>query len=376
MNHPNIILSHPTSSTHAWSPAGQADGRKLYRKDAIRCGRYVVPKAGGSIEMRVDQKRMELWVNNFKAMQARGVAVDLTVDHGRGAEAKRGRVTDLWINGDRLMFEAEPADEDTEHLMSRCPEVSIEVDPVFVDGHGNRYDESLTAISIVRKPVVPGQQAWERIAASLDSRTANWPVLLLTAEPPAEPEHRSSPRMNLSAEQVAAIRTHLSLDSNEVPDAQLPERLLASLQEIEAGRQSLDESRQKVEQLEAHVEELAKAGEPLKLSRDIQGVLEEAIDTRLNTLVEEAKLTPAAAKKLGESLKAGGAIMLSRETNGGRTSRAMEILDHLRENDPVQLSRILGERSGVQLGRVSDSLKDEDNPLLKDAERRAAASRK
>lgn len=182
--------------------------------------------------------------------------------------------------------------------------------------------------------------------------------------------------MNLSAEQVAAIRTHLSLDSNEVPDAQLPERLLASLQEIEAGRQSLDESRQKVEQLEAHVEELAKAGEPLKLSRDIQGVLEEAIDTRLNTLVEEAKLTPAAAKKLGESLKAGGAIMLSRETNGGRTSRAMEILDHLRENDPVQLSRILGERSGVQLGRVSDSLKDEDNPLLKDAERRAAASRK
>lgn len=139
-------------------------GRR-YRKDAIRVGNFTArnPVDGSDVELNVTPERMLGWLNQFQAMKHDDRRIDLTVDHKRGAEAVRGQVTNMEIDGDTLYFECEAADDDAAALLGRCPQVSVEIEPPTT-----MYGEAITAISVCRKPVVGGQGAFERIAASHD----------------------------------------------------------------------------------------------------------------------------------------------------------------------------------------------------------------
>lgn len=328
-------------------------GRTRYRKDAIRVGTWHArhPATGEPVQLNVTPERLDRWVSNFARMQANGVGVDLTVDHKRGAESRRGSVVSLYRDGDKLFFDSEPADQDAEALLKRCPEVSIEVDPDVRDGAGNVYDEAITAISLCRKPVVTGQQPFERIAASRDDlRTGDAAPMWCFANPPDDTTNPpGSHAMKLTDEQAKTIREKLGLPA-DAKDEQATEKLMLSLDaaakvpDLEA---KVAEGEKKRGDLASELATAKEKSEPLKLSRDVQGVLEEAVDTKIGTLVERGSLTPAAAEKLKGALKS-GALMLSREANGGETSRAMQVLEALAENKAEELLKLAGERSGPQ----------------------------
>lgn len=365
---PTIVLCQPSSQTWA---LGQGD--RLFRKPVIRVGKFHVPlPAGRMFELDVTPERLTKWAANFARMKQAGVRTDLTRDHERSATARLGDVLDLKVDGDQLIATAKPADDDAAKLLDRCPEVSIEIEPNYRDGSGNVYDEAVTAVSVVRQPVVPDQQPWERIAASLNSRTTDRTVLLMASDDQTEPTGDATTDPTgatsmFSADQIKTIRERLKL-GRDINDEQLPDKVLASLQTLSDDRakaaSDLEAAQKQIEELRQQNKQLVEKSEPIKLGRDVEGVLQEAVDARLEMLIQEARITPAAAKKLGDQIKAGGALMLSRESNGGNRSRAMEILDALRENDPVQLAKIVGEKTGLQLGRLADPLQDDDEDLL------------
>lgn len=137
---------------------------ELFCKDVIRTGRWWVPRL--QAWLNVTPERMDQWVKTCKLMLDRGVSVDVTADHAEGAEAKRGQITELYRDGDKLMMKCNFADPASLQLAQRCPEVSLELEQDFEDGHGNKYDEAITAVTITRQPVIPGQEPFKKIAAS------------------------------------------------------------------------------------------------------------------------------------------------------------------------------------------------------------------
>ena len=367
-------------------PVKLSGERPRYRKDAIRVGRFVArnPVTGEDLAVEATPARLQRWADTFARMRSAGNRIDLTVDHKRGAEAVRGDVVAMAVEGDRLYFETEPSDGEAEKLIQRCPQVSIEFEPQYKDGAGNVYEDAITAVSVCRKPVVTGQEPF-RVAASLDhdGRTTDMPVVWFSRQPatddpdndPADPKR--SPDM-FSKEQRETLITKLGLDP-KADDKAIAEKVMLSLDapaKLTETEASLATANEQIEELKVKLSN-AEGSQPIKLSRDVQGVLEEAVDAKVDGLVDSRRLTPAAADKLRKSLKTGGATMLSREANGGEQSRAMGILDAVKENDPVELAKLAGEKTGPQGVALSrDQLDDGNgkNPLLDDANSRRATA--
>jgi hypothetical protein len=164
------------------SSAYEVTAPRRYLKDVIRAGQFFVPHMG--VWLDVDRPRMDKWVAQFSRMQGNGVNVPLTTDHDQNAASVRGRLTDLFREGDELMMEVEVSDDDSAALLARCPYVSLELDKNVQDGNGASYDEAITAVTITPNPVVPGQQ----------------PFLALSHVPPAD---RSSGEFAADPDSVA-----------------------------------------------------------------------------------------------------------------------------------------------------------------------------
>ncbi len=227
-----------------FSNAGQALGQfrrdgGVLRKDFIREGKWTIKTQGNVLP--VDKSRIKKWETNFKLFRERGISVPLTIDHiqvtdsaGKPvlrkltpgqAEAKRGNVVNLFEQNGLGMCDVVPSDKEAETLMLRCPEVSLEMEKDFVDGHGNYYDEVITAITLTPIPIVPGQKMeWERvdysnpekIAASRDPRDGAREIICLSAEP----FMTSTTEKSMNPAQLARYRAALNMP-NEAEDAVL-----------------------------------------------------------------------------------------------------------------------------------------------------------
>lgn len=362
---------------------GTATSRR-FRKDAIRVGSYDVPGLGP-----VSQQRLGLWADMFGLMRERGVSVPLTVDHlpASKAEAKRGSIVGMLVEGDRLMFDTEVPDEECETLLGRCPEVSVEITPNFRDGKGNLYPEAITAISLTPVPIVPGQEPFQRIAASrtaangAGSGTAESLVYRLSVHSPAASETSAM----FSADQLKQLRTTLGV-GDDVKDDQLAPKVLEALTSGKTAASGLTEaatnlSRVSTERdtLKTQVESLQKGKAP-EVDPD---TIEEAADnrkTKLSRLVETGRLTPAALKVAEQKLvgEAGKrpAICLSRKaaTHAGLSEPIADtVIAILEANDPAELAKLLGQRTGGQTVSLSrqtpggDAGKSEPDTWVADA---------
>lgn len=139
--------------------------RQRFRKDLIRVGRFVHPTEGWTLDVTPD--RLETWLSAFQKMRANGVDVEVTADHSDRAEAIRGYMVDAFIEDDTLFGILEMRGEKGIELAEVVKNVSVEIEPDFTDGKGNSYGDTITAVAIGQKPVVPNQQPFQRIAASL-----------------------------------------------------------------------------------------------------------------------------------------------------------------------------------------------------------------
>jgi hypothetical protein len=150
----------------------QTTPRKRFIKDLIAVGDYAHPEKQWSLHVTPD--RLDKWVQRFNAARANGIDFEVTLDHSPSARSVVGYLTSLFREGDRLMGVHEFIGEEAIEIAQRVKNVSVEIDPDFVDGKGNHYGEAIVKSSLVQQPVVPGQLAFtplperiaERIAAS------------------------------------------------------------------------------------------------------------------------------------------------------------------------------------------------------------------
>jgi len=145
---------------------GEAPPRKRFVKDLIAVGDYTHPEKQWSLH--VTPERLDAWVEHFNAARANGIDFEVTLDHSPSARSVIGYLTSIYRDGHRLMGVHEFIGDDAIDLAQRVKNVSVEIDPDFVDGKGVRYGESIVKSSLVQQPVVPGQLAFSplRIAAS------------------------------------------------------------------------------------------------------------------------------------------------------------------------------------------------------------------
>lgn len=357
------------------------EGEKL-RKDFIRPGKWVVQTPQGKQVFDVDLARIDKWGITYKLMQERGITVPLTVDHMEirdpksgelllkkltpgMAEAKRGDVVGLFPKDGLGFVDVRPADDDAKQLMVRCPEVSLEMTEDFIDGHGNHYDEAITAITLTPKPVIPHQQQkWVKIAASREAGRSV--TICLSAEPYVEnvPE---SLELSMTPEQIAQARKILKLGA-EVTDDQVKEKcaagLLAHVHELTTAAAT---SADKIIQLSRDLETArAGTGKTVHLSiadiekeidSDAMDMAVDATTTKIEALGN--KITPV-QKTMLMSLLVGtpakrNVIALSRKAAtkiGLENPLAKDVLAIFEAGDPAEMLKLLTEQSKVQKKKV------------------------
>lgn len=171
-----LNLTNPAASTDA--------GSRRFWKEALRVGEYRHPVLGWTLS--VTPERMQAMAQTFRAMQAAGVTSDVTLDHSPSARDKLGRVIDAKVEGDSLLLLHELADDEAVTIAKRAQEVSLEIDRELRDSQGRTFRDAIVASSIVRAPVVPGQQPF-RIAASRAATPAPAVHLSYAGRDPAAP---------------------------------------------------------------------------------------------------------------------------------------------------------------------------------------------
>jgi hypothetical protein len=375
----NILVPYALNCTGTEPISLSTTSGYRFRKDAARVGNWVArnPITGEDLHLKITPERIAEWVAKNKLMRSNGVSVDLTIDHQRGAKSKIGSVDALDMDGDLLMFDSTAADDEAAKLCQRVKEVSIEIEPNVKDGKGNSYGEAITAISVVRKPVISGQGDFVPIAAS-QSDTAAPHLIIFSLNQPDVTKTPTQESDMLTPEQITAAKKKLNLPA-DAADAKVAEAIMLSLEapaKLTALQADLDKSKQVVTDLQAKL--AAAPAAPVQLSREVLALSKDALSTKLGSLVEKCCITPAVKDKLEAELST--PIMLSIGDGQDRPSYA-KIVDILAENKAADLAKLMGEKTGVQTITLSrqipgDGSDGTENALLADAEARAAAAKK
>ncbi len=379
----DVSFSYLLSAPQA-KPFASTGTPLVYLKDVIRTGNFFVPQA--KTWLNVTPERIDKWVANFARMQQAGVGVSFTTDHQRTADAKRGNISRLYRDGDTAVFEFSPPDAETETMIKRCPDVSLELEFDVKDGTGAVYDEAITAITATPDPVVPGQRPYQLIAAS---KNDNARIVRMSAIYQQNKDGTFPKRSNrMTPEHLTRMQSALGMK----PDATEEETVSAALERLEKAKkdaadaktetgdnkdQELKDAKDEADKTKkelARVLKLSKASGAPEIDPDALEAFSEARTAEVNALVAANKITPAVAKKLCASLigEPGSrpAICLSTKAAahaGLDGPIAKAVLEALKDNDPVLLHKLAGEKSGIQavkLERTETGNQDKYDPKV------------
>jgi len=150
------------STGEAAAGARLACGR--FEKELLRVGRWIHPAK--KLVVDVTRERLSRWAENFRRMLAKGIRVPVPYGHSYDPRDNAGFVTDMRVEGDSLVGVLEiPRDEDAARVGSVATDVSVSVNPSFVDGEGDSFGEVIEHVAITNYPVVSGQANFVPIAA-------------------------------------------------------------------------------------------------------------------------------------------------------------------------------------------------------------------
>ncbi len=136
-----------------------------FQKAIMRVGEYTT---GDGTRFKVTKSHLSRWVSQFKKMKKNEVRVPIPASHERtDADDNRGFVQSMFVDGDRLIMQADVIGDDAIRSVSRS-DVSVFMPPTFRDGKGNDYGNyPITHVALTPTPVVPGLGDFISIAASL-----------------------------------------------------------------------------------------------------------------------------------------------------------------------------------------------------------------
>ena len=321
-------------------------GKSKYIKDAIRVGNYRMPSDGR--EVPVDESRIDTWIDHFFSMQEHGVKVPVLGDHSEDTPSERkspsertkGYVTDMFRKDDTLYYVQEFGNRESETLATTVDQVSINVEPDFVDGEGREYGEAITHIALTPKPVVPGQNSF--IPMSMirvkDKEIEEMDEVLTKLKESFGIE------TDLTEENVVEVLTgeHTKL-TEQLADMQKARDTIAASLDAERNQKPKEKN----------------------IEPEVLDVLNEATDAKLDGLVSMSRITPAVRDKF-KAIIADEKVqpfMLSRTVSGTPKSVVNQILDVLKDNNVVDTT----EKTGTQVLSMSQEQQDAEKAQVDSA---------
>lgn len=325
----------------------EVDGA-TFRKQAIYTGTFFKTVKGQKIGWKVDRNVLRHWATTGNLMLSQGISIPMPEHHTDDATAKRGDVLKFEVGTDSkgrdaLFYHWAPIEGLDEKTLAalKASDCSIYVPLEYTHAvTGDVYEHPIRHIAFTNSPVVP----------DLDKSTA----LAASYQIPEESV--------MDLKQLAEL---LGLTVPEGADDDAIKKLIADARkaredEVEALKKENEELKKKKDP-EPTPKPKDKA-EPTPLAAGFQKI---AFDNRtgaIDGLVTGGHITPAAATKLKEQFVTTDHIAMAMSDDGTFSDGFDGLVESLKENQAIQL----GERTGPQ-----SKLKDEDNPVKRDAMRRA-----
>lgn len=274
------------------APAQQSDASgvddagvpyRVYTKDLIKCGRWTIPDTGQNLD--VDTARIDGWVDTFNRLTAAGYSVPVPDGHTFTADKNRGFVLAMFRDGDTLRAKMKLIGEDGIAAAARNF-VSIYAPAKFKYSDGKTYHDAITHVALTPVPVIPGQEGFSAIAASLGIERV--PVYRLSMEPTMNP-------LLLSLAAAMGVDPAACKSDQELHDAMIAKAKAGKPEPDKAMAASLATATADLKLAREELAELKKTSDPdplvLSLSRDNRGM-------KIDGLVTAGKTTPAVAKAL------------------------------------------------------------------------------
>jgi hypothetical protein len=330
-----------------------------WRKPAIKCGKYVHPTTGQTLD--VDAKRIDGWVDKFNQMRVAKREIPAPATHSDDPRDNLGYVIGAEREGDELSLTYQVIGEDGAVVAARNS-CSICIDPDYRDESGKSWGEAIVHSAFTPKPVISGMGSFVPFAASRGAQAAT-PIYYLSTDTGGPMLDPKSLREALGA-------------PVEIPDDKLIEHakgVAAKVKTAEADKTAAlsraTAAETKVTELEGKVTNLSRA--PAAPDPEILRDRRELSIGKIELSVQRGDMPPFIADKLkkmvGESAKP-NAFMLSRSDDMG--DRPVDAI--LAMFDGAKLAPKLGTQTPVQLSRAvpGDDPTDEDKEL--DAGRKQA----
>lgn len=283
MKGPFVLSVASPAATPAGSTTVLADGTPIQRflKSVIPVGRFIKrdPVTKKILwELDVTPERQDSWVETFKAMKTAGVSVrlmdetgmlaatsgrmltpgnftiespkaTLSRNHAGAFDAPSKRLENLAENvvGETIDMFRDPADgwlktihevrgKESIDLVTRAKFTSPEIEACYIDGTDKKYGEAITVISVVARPLIPGQSEFLPIAASEDAPQRH----VLTLESEESPMISKSMLASISVLALAAgIKTPVTEANAEQTLLTLQSPVIKALSADDPGRQKI-----------------------------------------------------------------------------------------------------------------------------------------
>ena len=136
-----------------------------FTKQILRPGTYVVRSPdGGRSEVKITPDRLRRYSDTFYKMRANGLKVPAPWRHDKSEPMAKevkdardygGYWEEAWIGSDGALYGKldAPLAADSDKIGETVTEVSPYIQPEWVDGKGNKYEDAMLHIALVQHPV-------------------------------------------------------------------------------------------------------------------------------------------------------------------------------------------------------------------------------
>jgi hypothetical protein len=132
-------------------------GLSRFEKELLREGEWVHPQR--KFRLKVTPERMANWIRKFKEMLSSGIKVPVPYGHSYDPKDNAGWLEELKLAGKSLMGVLNiPRTADAERFGTTIKDVSVSINPDFIDGTGKRWGEVIEHIAATLHPIVTSQK--------------------------------------------------------------------------------------------------------------------------------------------------------------------------------------------------------------------------
>lgn len=339
------IISSPQDATgfervsDFMPPEGETSA--LFRKELMRVGTYSHPQDGW--KLGVTESELKRWASASNEMIKNGVKIPVPDGHEVSSTNNRGFVQQFEVHEGKLFANLKLIGEDAIKAASRT-DVSVFIEPDFIDGMGRKYGEAITHVALTPIPVIPGMSGFVKIAASRGLTQAR-PFSYTSAQITKSTE---GPTMDIAALGKIIGVENLSEDNALKAVEDFAKKQNDQIAAIAAERDTFKTK--------------AESQPDLKIDADTLDDRAETAEEQIDALVGKS-IVPAVAASLKSIFcgKPGArpAYLLSRRMSGGDKAIFKQVIEALKQNDPKALS-LLAEKTAPQGVALSRRVPDDN----------------